>query len=67
MADGDVSLDREGRQEESRGVHGQELTVDHQRASEPAPDPSVTEDVVGQNLLNTRESGRIKLPGDNIS
>ena len=33
MADGDVPLHGEGGQEEGRGVHGEELAVDHQGAA----------------------------------
>ena len=36
MADGDVPLHGEGGQEEGRGVHGEELAVDHQGAARTA-------------------------------
>ena len=51
MADGDVPLHGEGGEGESRGVHGEELAVDHQGAAGRAPHPVVAQDVVGEDLL----------------
>ena len=51
MTDGDVPLDGEGGQRESRGVHGEELSVDHEGAARAAPEPHVAQDVVRENLL----------------
>ena len=51
VTDGDVPLDGEGCQGERRGVHGEELGVDHEGAAEAAPDPHVAQDVVGEHLL----------------
>ena len=41
VTDGDVSLHCEGGEGESRGVHGQELAVDHEGAAQPPPQPAV--------------------------
>ena len=51
MTDGDVPLDGEGGQGERRGVHGEELGVDHEGAARAAPEPHVAQDVVRENLL----------------
>ena len=52
MTDSNVSLHSEGGQEESRGVHGKELGVDHEGAAGAAPEPHVAQDVVREHLLN---------------
>ena len=52
MTDGDVSLDGEGSQGERRGVHSEELGVDHEGAAQAAPHPPVAQDVVREHLLN---------------
>ena len=51
MTDGDVPLDGEGGQGERRGVHGEELGVDHEGAARAAPEPHVAQDVVRENLI----------------
>ena len=61
MTDGDVPLDGEGGQGERRGVHGEELGVDHEGASSAAPEPHVTQDVVRENLLNTKRQALARL------
>ena len=51
VTDGDVPLDGEGGQGERRGVHGEELGVDHEGAARAAPEPHVAQDVIRENLI----------------
>ena len=51
VTDGDVALHCEGGEGEGGDVDGQELGVDHERAAQTAPDPSVSQDVVREDFL----------------
>ena len=62
MADGEVSLNCEGCQEQRRGVHGEELAEHDQGAAQPPPHPPVPQYVIGQHLLDrniSQEQGPI--------
>ena len=61
MTDGDVPLDGEGGQGERRGVHGEELGVDHKGAAGAAPEPHVAQDVVREHLLHTMRQALARL------
>ena len=61
MTDGDVPLDGEGGQGERRGVHGEELSVDHEGAASAAPEPHVAQDVVREYLLNIMRQALARL------
>ena len=61
MTDGDVPLDGEGGQGECRGVHGEELSVDHKGAAGAAPEPHVAQDVVREYLLNIMRQALARL------
>ena len=46
MADGNVALNGEGGEGESRGVHGEELAENHEGAAQTPPNPEVAQNVV---------------------
>ena len=51
VADSDVPLHSEGGEGEGGHVDGQKLGVDHERAAQTAPDPSVPQNVVREDFL----------------
>ena len=50
MTDGYVALDGECSEGEGRGVHGEELAENHERAAQAAPNPQVAQNVIGKHL-----------------
>ena len=51
MTDGYVALDGERGEGEGRGVHGEELAENHERAAQASPNPQVAQNVIGKHLI----------------